>query len=98
MLSEAEEKEGVRAGISKSEATHCIFNDLRVTRDGRPTIDTWKLIRENIQKDLKYDWTGDVVRYAGDILDYMVQANLLVKRPNNKYYINQVESIAIRRF
>ena len=74
------------------------FNDLRVTRDGRPTIDTWKLIRENIQKDLKYDWTGDVVRYAGDILDYMVQANLLVKRPNNKYYINQVESIAIRRF
>ncbi|MBW3112498.1 DUF3883 domain-containing protein [Bacillus sp. MCCB 382] len=98
MLSEAEEKEGVRAGISKTEATHCIFNDLRVTRDGRSSKDTWKLIRANRQKDLDYDWTGDVVRYAGDILDYMVQANLLVKRPNNKYYINQVESISIHRF
>lgn len=98
LLTEAEAQEGVRVGISKSEATHCIFNDLRVTRDGRTPKATWRLIRKNRQMDLKYDWTGDVIRYAGDILDYMVQANLLVSRPNHKYYINQTESIAIRRF
>ncbi|WP_442598620.1 protein NO VEIN domain-containing protein [Neobacillus sp. D3-1R] len=98
MLSEVEEHEGVRAGISKSEATHCIFNDLRVTRDGRPEKDTWKLIKENRDNGMEYDWTGDVIRYAGDILDYMVQANLLVRHASHKYYINRVESIAIRRF
>lgn len=98
MLSEVETQEGIRAGISKSEATHCIFNDLRVTRDARQPKDTWELITRNRAEKSDYDWAGDVVRYAGDILDYMVQANLLTKRPNNKYYINQMEMLSIRRF
>jgi hypothetical protein len=98
MLIEAENNHGARAGISKAEATHCIFNDLRVTRDGRSVHDTWDLILNNRNNYIDYDWTGDVIRYAGDILDYMVQANLLVKRPNNKYYVNHVEDLAIQRF
>ncbi|WNF37189.1 DUF3883 domain-containing protein [Bacillaceae bacterium IKA-2] len=98
MLKYAEEENGVRAGLSKSEATHCIFNDLRVTRDLRPVASTWELILNNRKKGVSYDWTGDVVRYAGDILDYMVQANLIVHRPNLKYYINHVEDFAIQRF
>jgi hypothetical protein len=98
MLKVAEERDGVRAGITKSEATHCIFNDLRVTRDGRPESETWRLIKRNRSRGLDYDWTGDVIRYAGDILDYMVQANLLVSRPDHKYYINRMENMAIQRF
>lgn len=97
MLWEAEQQ-GVRAGISKAEATHCIFNDLRVTRDARSVNDTWTLIKNNRAKNVTYDIDGDVTRYAGDILDYAVQANLLVKRPNNMYYINHLEDIAIQRF
>ncbi|MDR9506931.1 DUF3883 domain-containing protein [Brevibacillus agri] len=98
MLSCAEESEGQRAGINKAEATHCIFNDLRVTRDNRPVQDTWSLIMQNRRTNVEYDWDGDTTRYAGDILDYAVQANLLVKRPNGYYYINHVEDLAIQRF
>lgn len=97
-LFEAEQETGKRAGINKAEATHCIFNDLRVTRDNRAVMDTWKLITDNRDSNVHYDWKGDVIRYAGDILDYAVQANLLVKRQNNMYYINHVEDLAIQRF
>lgn len=98
MLDYAEREFEVRAGITKSEATHCMFNDTRVTRSGRPVEETWELIINNRRNENEYDWTGDVVRYAGDILDYLTQANLLVKRPNGKYYINHNEDIAIQRF
>ncbi|WHP41467.1 protein NO VEIN domain-containing protein [Lysinibacillus capsici] len=95
MLFEAEQKYGIRAGVTKAEVTHCIFNDLRVTRDHRPPLDTWDLISSH---GVEYDWTGDVIRYAGDFLDYLVQANLLIRRPNQKYYLNKAEGAAIQRF
>ncbi|GGG60480.1 protein NO VEIN domain-containing protein [Paenibacillus radicis (ex Gao et al. 2016)] len=98
MLNRAEQDTGKRAGINKAEATHCIFNDLRVTRDNREILDTWKLIMDNREVDMLYNWKGDAIRYAGDILDYAVQANLLVKRQNNMYYINHVEDLTIQRF
>lgn len=98
MFNAAEQETGKRVGINKAEATHCIFNDLRVTRDGRAVLDTWELIDNNRNLKIAYDWDGDVIRYAGDILDYAVQANLLVKRENHKYYINHVEDLAIQRF
>lgn len=43
------------------------------------------------------DWNGDTIRYAGDILDYMVIANLLTVY-NNNYYINWDEKEAIFAF
>lgn len=98
MLYEAEQTYNNRAGIKKAEATHCIFNDLRVTRDNRKTEDTWNLILENRSYNYEYNWAGDIIRYAGDILDYLVQANLLVKRPNGYYYLNKAESMTIQRF
>lgn len=98
MLWEAEQKSNGRAGITKAEATHCIFNDLRVTRDNRPVSVTWDLIEMNRANKVKYDFTGDIVRYAGDVLDYAVQANILVRRPNNHYYLNHLEDLAIQRF
>lgn len=98
LLFKAEEKSGKRVGINKAEATHCIFNDLRVTRDNRNVLDTWALIDNNRFINVEYDWTGDVIRYAGDILDYAVQANILVRKPNNLYYLNHVEDLSIQRF
>ncbi len=91
------EREETREFINKAEATHCIFNDLRVTAEGRSVSDTLKIIRENRTNGLSYDWAGDKIRYAGDILDYLVYANLL-KRNGQKYYINMAESEAISVF
>lgn len=83
--------------ISKSEATHCIFNDLRVTRDNRDPKDVVKLILANRSVKVEYDSRGDIIRYAGDILDYMVLANLL-KESHGYYYINGMEADAISAF
>ncbi|MDQ7035166.1 MAG: DUF3883 domain-containing protein [Anaerolineae bacterium] len=81
-------------GINKAEATHCIFNDLRVTRDKRNVEDTWQLIVDNRNMGIEYDWEGDVIRYAGDILDYMEIANL-VRSHARFYYSNKLENQAI---
>lgn len=80
--------------ISKAEATHCIFNDLRVTRDNRCPAEVADLILKNRQSKVEYDTKGDVIRYAGDILDYMVLANLL-KESHGYYYLNGAEAEAV---
>lgn len=94
MLHEADSYLGKPLGISKAEATHCIFNDLRVTRDNRNVREVIDLIRHNREKKEEYNTDGDVIRYAGDILDYLVLANLL-KVSHNYYYLNRLENESI---
>ncbi len=67
------------ACVNKAELCHCIFNDLRITTDptDKAVALAAKLIMHNRELNIDYDWSGDVTRYAGDILDYMVLANLL---------------------
>ncbi|MBT3136135.1 DUF3883 domain-containing protein [Alteromonas sp. ALT199] len=91
LLVEANKNSDKKFGISKEEATHCIFNDLRVVRDHRAVEDTISIILNNRSSGIEYDGNGDIIRYAGDILDYMVLANLLDFKPNGKYYIRTVE-------
>lgn len=98
MMRNAGVSTGRRVGINKAEATHCIFNDLRVTRDKRSVEDTWEIITENRSRGVDYDWQGDVIRYAGDILDYMLKANLMERMPDSKYYLNENEALALERF
>ncbi|NLE24691.1 MAG: DUF3883 domain-containing protein [Clostridiaceae bacterium] len=98
LLQYAEKAEGRRIGISKPELTHCIFNDLRCTRDAQPVDITWGLIKKNRDINEKYDCTGDIIRYAGDILDYMEIANLLVTHDNKHYFLNTLETEAILKF
>lgn len=97
LLHEADSYLGKPLGINKAEATHCIFNDLRVTRDHRNVKEVVDLIIGNRKSKIEYDTQGDVVRYAGDILDYMVLANLL-KVSHNYYYLNRLENEAILAF
>lgn len=81
--------------ISDEEATYCIFNDLRVTSGRKTPDEVAELILTNRREKLCYyncddprvlNSKGkprskeDVVRYAGDILDYMEIASLLEKR------------------
>lgn len=85
-------------GLTKAEATHCIFNDLRVTRGQRSPAETAGLILKLREREVEFDQSGDVVRYAGDILDYMELADLVSLRPNYQYYAKTVEFETIQGF
>jgi hypothetical protein len=98
LLEYAERTEGSRIGINKAELTHCVFNDLRCTRDNEGVALTWQRIKSNRQSGQTYDWTGDVIRYAGDILDYMGLANLVTTHGNGLYYINWLERDTVYAF
>ena len=89
---------GNSVGITKFEVCHCIFNDLRVTRDNEGVEATWKRISDNRKNKMEYDQTGDVVRYAGDIIDYMEIANLLKTYDSRTYYLNTLEEETIIKF
>jgi hypothetical protein len=89
---------GNSIGLTKYEACHCVFNDLRVTRDNEPIEETWNRISENRKAKMEYDQTGDVIRYAGDIIDYMEIANLLKTYDSHTYYLNTLEEEAIIKF
>lgn len=97
VLKYAQHNFGSIIGLSKAETCHCIFNDLRVTRDAEGPEATWRRIVDNRLNNEEYDQRGDIVRYAGDILDYMVKANLL-KCVGNRYYLNPLETPAISMF
>ncbi len=90
--------ESEKFGLTKAEATHCIFNDLRVTRDGRSPKETAEFILANRKNGIEYDSQGDVIRYAGDVLDYMELADLVKLRPNYHYYLNTVNLETIQAF
>jgi len=98
LLDFAEKKENKRIAINKAEFTHLIFNDLRCTKGTEETKDTWERLKLNKNNGTIYDWSGDVVRYAGDILDYMVIANLMVTYNGKDYFINSLERSAITNF
>ena len=98
LLKYANRDGGNAVGITKYEVCHCIFNDLRVTRDNEGVDKTWERIRENRGKNISYDTRGDVIRYAGDIVDYMETANLLKTYDGYTYYLNTLEEEAIIKF
>lgn len=98
VLKYAEENTGSRQYLTKAEACHCIFNDLRCTRDNEAPEKVWKRIIENRENDVEYDETSDVIRYAGDILDYMEIANLLIVYGGKNFYINKLENEAVLKF
>lgn len=90
-----------KAYITPEEATFCIFNDKRVTSGQRGVAEVANVILENRKNkvDYFYDYNdlfnvktksfpsrGDIVRYAGDILDYMVLGELLDDKTTGQYY------------
>lgn len=97
LLHEADGYIGKPLGISKAETANCVFNDLRVTRDNRNVKEVIDLILQNRNKKENYLSDGDYIRYAGDILDYMVLANLLVER-HGYFFLNKHEENAILTF
>lgn len=87
--------------LTAEELTQCAYFDLRVTAEHSKTAhDVAKHIIENRENKIKYSHeyeqlkkingnypsASDVYRYAGDILDYMVLANLLKTKGTHYYY------------
>jgi hypothetical protein len=93
----AEQNQIHNFGLSKAEVCHCIFNDLRATACLETPTETFRRINDNKLTGLSYDETGDVIRYAGDILDYMENANLL-RSYNGVFYLNKSEGLTISKF
>jgi len=94
----AEKQTGNREYITKAEVCHMLFNDLRVVRDNEPVDMVWERISQNRVNNVRYDSRGDVIRSAGDIIDYMVIANLLITYDNKRYYINTLENESVHKF
>lgn len=74
------------AYITVPEFCHCAFNDLRVTRDHESVRKTYDRILENRRNNCTYITKGDIIRYAGDILDYMVLADLADKDKDGRFF------------
>lgn len=101
LLIEGEKLTGKPFSITSEELTHCAYFDLRVTRDKKHPKDVAQmLIKHRIEK-IEYDHyyqqlrnektgaypsKGDVHRYAGDVLDYMVLAGILHDKGTGYYY------------
>jgi len=98
MLEGKKLSEDGKFGITKAEATHIVFNDLRVTRDGRSPRETAEIILQNRRNNVLYDQGGDMTRYAGDVLDYMELADLVKLKPNYQYYLNAANLETIQAF
>lgn len=94
--------------ISDEEATYCILNDLQVTTGKRTAQEVAEIILSNRQRKLSYydkkdprnlnskgkpRTKGDVVRYAGDIMDYLEIASLLERRLDG-YFCLKPNSLA----
>ena len=103
LLKTAEDTTGSRCGITKEELTFCVFYDLRCTRDNEDVTLTWARIQKNRDYEMEYAAPenmslGDFTRYAGDILDYMQHANLLVSYNNKEFFLNHNENEAILKY
>jgi hypothetical protein len=85
LLEGAEYSASGNFGITKAEAASLIWNDLRVTTGQRSAKDTAKLIADLRKANAIFNQDGDFIRYAGDILDYMVLANILILNPSGRY-------------
>ncbi|MEK7592125.1 MAG: DUF3883 domain-containing protein [Patescibacteria group bacterium] len=81
--------------ISAAEVTHFLFNDTRITvQKEEPNIPLAR-IKEARENGIELDRTSDIIRYARDFLNYMVEANLLTEF-KGMYALNNKEKQAIQ--
>jgi hypothetical protein len=98
LLRYGEEETGGRYPVNKAELTHVVFNDLRFTTGQFGPQKAFEILEGNRRKKSEYDWQSKVTRYAGDVLDYMQFAGLLVCHDHTNYYLNKNELEVIIAF
>jgi len=94
MLKIGESKYGHFA-VNATEVAHLVFNDKRVSVHHEKPVDTLERIINVRNTGAEIDKTSDVIRYARDFLNYMVEANLLHEL-KGMYALNNGEAKAIR--
>ncbi len=107
LLIEGEKITGKPFRVTAEELTQCAYFDLRVTRDGKSPKYVAEMIIKHRSEKIEYDHhyaqlkngktsnypsKGDLCRYAGDILDYMVLANLLNHKGTSYYYYLNIDN------
>ena len=112
ILQEGSKLQNKDFSITAEELTFCAYFDLRVTSGNvTPQQVVQRIINNRLNKvqyfyeyeelknnQDKFPSKGDTVRYAGDILDYMVLANLLVDKGTGfYYYLNNGNLLAINK-
>lgn len=99
--------------ISAEELTYCVFDDSRITSGKMSLKDAAALIIRNRSAKIKYydksdsfifnthgkpRSKGDVIRYAGDLLDYMEIADILTKNIHDYYSLKADQITTINAF
>lgn len=99
--------------LSSEELTYCVFDDSRITSGKTTPEEAAQIIIENRKMHKKYydksdsfifnskrkpRSKGDVTRYAGDILDYMVLADLMKKNDYGYYSLKEGQVTSIEAF
>ncbi|MGX3065694.1 protein NO VEIN domain-containing protein [Ursidibacter arcticus] len=112
LFQEGTKLQGKEFSLTAEELTFCAYFDLRVTAGKRTAKEVAQLILDNRQSAVeythkyeqlktnkgKYPSKGDTTRYAGDILDYMVLADLLKTKGTGYYYfLNEDNKIQIQK-
>lgn len=81
--------------LTSPELTALAFNDVRVTSGAKSAAEVAGELLKNRALRVDYNTEGDVVRYAQDILDYMVLADLLQKRPHPLSYVIKPQAAVV---
>lgn len=112
LCQEGTKLQGKEFSLTAEELTFCAYFDLRVTTGKRTAKEVAQLILDNRKSAVEYTHKyeqlttnkgeypskGDTTRYAGDILDYMVLADLLKTKGTGYYYsLNTENQIKIKK-
>lgn len=85
---------GKSVAVTAKEIAHFVFNDKRVTVNHDGAKECMKRLLDLRRKDILCEKTSDVIRYARDFMNFMVQANLLIEY-NKTYILNEREKDAL---
>ena len=85
LLAGQAQSENGKFSLNKQEAASLIWNDLRVTTGALTPEDIARSVAEHRMNKTEFDSRGDYIRYAGDVLDYMVLGNVLGFHPSGAY-------------
>lgn len=94
MLRAGKSMTGKSVAITAREIAHLVFNDARATTGQHTPADRMKALLELRGSGVVCDSTGDLIRYARDFLNYMVEAGLLTEFEKG-YFLNEREHAAI---
>jgi hypothetical protein len=94
LLRAGKEITGKSVAVTAKEIAHFVFNDIRVTVNQESPKDCMNRLLDLRKSDVLCSRVNDIIRYARDFMNFMVQANLLIEY-NKTYILNEREKPAL---